>query len=115
MKSKEPQFVASKKTAEECMEAIGEKPKFKDVQMIGHKKYLKGIKAKDALLICIASPIPEFPDNLQGECAECGCPIYYRPYNQEATKKVCESCGIKIIEKEKKENDEKATDKRKRR
>jgi len=101
MKSKEPSFLASKKAIEEVEEKLGRKPpKFKNVKSLSHDKYLERIKSKDALLICSAIPTPEFPDNLQGECAECKCPIYYRPYNQNATKKVCEACGTKIIEKE---------------
>lgn len=101
-KSKEPCFLVSEKSTEECVEKIGMKPpRFKDVKVLTHDKYLEGIKAKNALLICTPSPTPEFPDNLQGECAECGCQIYYRPYNQDATKKVCESCGVMLIEKEK--------------
>lgn len=106
MKSKEPHFIVSKMTMDECVERTGLKlPKFKDVTSLDHDKYLKHIKSKDALLICSASPIPSFPDNLQGECAECGQPIYYRPYNQTATKKVCEMCGVMLIEKEKKNNE----------
>jgi len=101
VKSKEPEFLMSKKTIDECMEKIGKKPpKFKDVKELNHDKYLEGIKTPNALLICMAKPSYEFPDNLQGECAECKCQIYYRPYNQDATKKVCESCGIKLIEME---------------
>lgn len=103
MKLKEPRFLVSKKTIEEVEEKLGRKPpKFEDVKSIKHIKYLKQIKSKDALLICSALPTPEFPDNLQGECAECKCPIYYRPYNQNATKKVCEACSIILIEKERK-------------
>ena len=99
--SKEPHFLISKKVIEECIEKDGKKPpKFKDINSLGHDKYLERIKAKDALLICVAYPPPDFPDNLQGECAECKCPIYYRPYNQEATKKVCEACAKKLIEAE---------------
>jgi hypothetical protein len=94
-----PKFLISEKVIEECTEKLGvAPPKFKDVTSIDHAKYLEEIKAKDALLVCTAAPTPEFPDNIQGECSECHCDIYYRPYNQNVTKKVCESCGLRIIE-----------------
>ncbi len=101
MKRKEPHFTVSEKTVDECIEATGIRPpKFKDVTFLDHDKYLRHITNKDAVLICSAQPVKKFPDNLQGECAECGHPIYYRPYNQKATKKICETCWAKHIEKE---------------
>ena len=95
-------FIASEKTIEECKEKLKKKPlMFEDVKTMYHGDYLEEIKKEKAVLICSSKPVSVFPDNLQGECDECGCAIYYRPYNQDAAKKVCERCIVRIIESEK--------------
>lgn len=65
------------------------------IKILPHEEYLKGIQEKDAVLVCMPTPTPCFPDNLQGECHDCGTPIYYRPYNEKATVKLCTDCALK--------------------
>jgi len=76
-------------------------PMIKVSKVLKHDKFLKEIQKPDAIVICMPIPTPEFPDNLQGECNDCGRPIYYRPYNEKATTKLCIDCGLKRTKKEK--------------
>lgn len=66
-----------------------------NINILKHDKYLKEIQKPDAVVICMLTPTPEFPDNLQGECHDCKRPIYYRPYFEKATTKLCIGCGLK--------------------
>ena len=67
------------------------------LEVLSHDEYLKGIKDPDALVVCMPTPTPEFPDNIQGECDFCGTDIYYRPYNQNAAKKACINCVLNLM------------------
>lgn len=76
------------------------------IKALKPKKYFVAIQKKDSVLVCVPGlSYPGFPDNLHGKCEECGCDITYRPYNKYATKKVCISCAIKLIDKEHLEKD----------
>jgi len=95
-------YYISKKSKKEIKQATGEDmPNFTNIEFLGHKKYLEDIQLKDAVLICLEKPTPEFPDNLQGVCDDCGCDIYYRNYNEKANKKICTICGLKLLKMEK--------------
>ena len=108
MKKEENKFYISTKAEDEIEHVTGKKPPiFKDVETMETDQYMNGIKKKNALLICMPIPTPGFPDNLQGECSDCGCDIYYRPYLEKASKKVCIRCGLKIIEEEEKHGSDK--------
>lgn len=65
------------------------------IDVIPHDEYLKHLKDSDTVIVCVKEPVPLFPDNLQGTCDDCGCDIYYRPYNAEATTKLCVDCIMK--------------------
>lgn len=98
-------FARSKESTKELKEKGVDAPDFDDIDVIPHNEYLKGIEQKDAVLVCVTEPEPLFPDNLQGECSDCGTDIYYRPYNKDATAKVCVSCILKRIGKEKRQKE----------
>ena len=73
-----------------------------NIKTLPHDRYLKAIQEEDAVLACMDIPTLGFPDNLQGECTDCGKPIYYRPYNQPAKVKLCPKCFLSRFEKEEK-------------
>ena len=70
------------------------------IKVLPRDQYLKEIQTEDTVLVCMPIPTPGFPDNLQGECDDCGADIYYRPYNNKATTKLCVKCMTKRMEKE---------------
>ena len=75
------------------------------MKVMPHEEYLKGIQEKDAVVVCMPTPTPEFPDNLQGNCHDCGRVIYYRPYNEKATVKICIDCASKRMDEGKLDED----------
>lgn len=57
--------------------------------------------AKGAPLVCSRVeghevPVGIFADNKIGECVACGVKIYYRPYNELATRKMCLECVVEM-------------------
>ena len=62
--------------------------------ILPHDEYLKKIKEPDSVLICMPGDCEEFPDSITGKCDDCGCVIHYRPYNKDATKKICTNCAL---------------------
>jgi hypothetical protein len=41
----------------------------------------------------------KFSDNVQGECAKCGCAIAYRPHVPKKPPKVCYECAMILTPK----------------
>lgn len=81
------------------------------INILSHEEYLKGIQETDAVVVCMPTPDPEFPDDLQGECHDCGRAIYYRPYNEKATAKICIYCASKRTDEGKLDGDANISDK----
>lgn len=66
------------------------------MHVLPQDKYLKMIKEPDSVLICMpGGECKEFSDSVVGKCDDCGCVIHYRPYNRDATKKICIACATK--------------------
>ena len=90
---------------EEVMSLSGIK-RIKDMEYLDDKEYQRSIKDKDSFLICMRlCDLPtyqEFSDNLIDKCHDCGCDIAFRPYNKNATFKVCVVCGEKRMKVEEK-------------
>lgn len=64
------------------------------IKVASNEDYIRDLKA-GAPLICMRvedMPSTSFPDNKVAHCALCDMPIWYRPYNEEATNKICNHC-----------------------
>ena len=64
------------------------------IKTSSHYIYMRKIQENDDVLVCTIESMSLFPDNLQGACDDCGCDLYYRPYNSRAIKKICIKCAI---------------------
>jgi len=71
------------------------------IKVIPHKEYLKKIQEEDSILVCLKGSCKIFHDNIEGTCADCGCKIHYRHYNDKATIKLCLDCASKRMEAKK--------------
>jgi len=92
----EDKIYFSSKTRKEMEEHVpGLKPEhiIKDAKEMEHEEYLKNLQEPDAVLVCLKHKLPGFEDSIQDVCAKCGNTIYYRPYNKNATKKICTDCA----------------------
>ncbi len=48
---------------------------------------------KSDFVVCAPETVPlYFPDNLTGECADCGDPIQWRPHAPRTPPKICMRC-----------------------
>lgn len=58
---------------------------------------------KASLVVCVRAGKEQErfkADNIYADCADCGCPITYRPYVPKTPPKVCVECAIKRAEQE---------------
>ncbi len=63
-----------------------------------NEEYQKTITKPNYVLICPRGEPRHFDDNLTGTCANCGCDIFFRPINKDATTKICIECALRPID-----------------
>ena len=66
------------------------------MEVLEDTEYEKAIQQPDSVLICESGKeCSNFEDSISDTCDTCGCDIHYRPYNKNATKKLCKECYCK--------------------
>jgi len=70
---------------------------FEQLVVLPHDEYLEGLKAGHPLVCMRVADMPQsFLDNKIGECVLCSQKIWYRPYNEIATNKICAHCAMEM-------------------
>ena len=65
------------------------------ITVLDDDEYQKAIAEPSGVLICMIGECSVFKDSIVGKCDICGCKIHYRPYNKDASHKICVDCADK--------------------